>query len=213
MSKISISLGNKVGVWFLGDPKQLKVFLSVEQPGPLEINTEDYTLQEQMHIVLSVGNGSIVTETPYDLLANEYNQKLVPQVAPTPIESPKPEEKKKRYVPSEYEKLHKNCKKVLAQGVRAVKSFVITNENIKILQILKGLESQGKKRASLLSFLEERLKSYEDKISKTLSKGLGTDTVPPPRGKLEPEVEESDFEEIAFSITQIGEVTEEIDPT
>lgn len=208
MSIVKVSLGEKNGMWFIGEPRQIKLVLSAEQPGPVEVETLSLNQSEHLHLVLSVGSKTVITDSTYEILAGEYNSRFFPaEPAAQPV-PPRKRGKPKGTKVNGHEMVVARCRKLLKSGVRAVKSAMISSENIKMLQILRDLEMKGQHRVSLLDFLNERIKVYENSLAAKLAK----DTSPPstidtffPRDTLL-KVEDSDFEEVTISEKVVGKV-------
>lgn len=171
--------GNKTrAIWFLGQPPKPRVSLNFEERGPVTVDLDDLVQGEVEHILFGLKVGDLEVSRPYEELYVYYKNKflsvLKQQELTTEAVGPNTVIEQKKTImdvkAERDEKLIERCSYVVKQGVRSIKGILTTEEDIRVLRKVLEMEIEGKKRKSVLSFIQERIDKINSSIIQEIEK-------------------------------------------
>ncbi len=219
---VELSLNvDKCGMWFLGQPRQTKVSFTFASPGPTQIDFAKLEKQEQEHLLRALQtnkiNSSVLFTDLYQIYiemhtkAPEPSQEVTNYLAAT--EKQKEHETALKQLKQREKReadLDSRCASIIKLSVRALKSCLAKEQDVRILRKIRALELQKgpqKSRRSILDFLDERIRKltmdYQEQIVKELEKSANSKPlVDPykPYDKISYEVEETEEDVIQFAL-------------
>lgn len=137
-------------------------FLSVADPGPIEIDLEDFPEQEKNQIVYGLKTGVLLTEDEVKV-ETTYS---TPQEAPVK-EVPVPED---ITLDQQLSAMKQEAKKVLSGKVATVKRRLGDIQNIHQLKTLFSVEKEGSSRKGVLKALQQLLDTQVSNIQENINK-------------------------------------------
>jgi len=165
-------------MWFLGEPKKLKVSLTCQQPGPVEIDFRVLTSTEQRQILLSMRNQQIeASESFEDLHAIYLTQKQVEEPPPEVkqyLEKKAEEEEQETFLAAQVKaeqktkKITERCEYLATLSYRAIKAALLKEKDPKVFRIFLEIEKKGRARLGVIQFVEERLKRIHMILEKSI---------------------------------------------
>lgn len=170
-------------IWFLGEPKDLIVTLTLNEPGPVELDFESLNDQQKARVIQSLNTLQIESDVSVSELQNreqKQNQKkedMAADINLAVVERLQKEKEKADQIRKEKEeKLLERCKYIMDKPVRAIKSALKNEKDMKLFDKLFTLEQQGKNRKMVLRWLQEKrvflAKEQTKKIDKEVQKAM-----------------------------------------
>jgi hypothetical protein len=199
-------------MWFLGDPKNIKISLNFKEKGPVEVDFSALPLSEQQQILLSLQQGTITSDTAFqDLLAHFRKQQE--KEAPKPVapvvqkvdEKEKELEAIKAAAQERQNQIEKKCKKMAKQSMRALQASIEKERDVKVLRSFMEVEKANKDRETILRLLETRIRECQKEVvleieAEKKNKPL---TYIIPEATFSGDVIESDQTEITLTVEQL----------
>ena len=215
-AKLSLPEEGKLPFFYLGDDlKNLKVNLTFERPGPIEIDLSILTEVEQAVVFNNVSNGDVLCSVPQEELYSFFREmqgrkslESSGSAAKPAVQEDSPAKSKKLAVQKvvierkeKNQEIEKKIQYIVRKGVKSVLATLKDEEDPTILWRYKRAEIKGKKRATILSFLEKKLSKFQDQILENIEKSEGnTNLVSPiPSTQYDNNVIESDLELVQFA--------------
>lgn len=212
--KVSVKLSeNGPMMFFIGEPKDpALITLSIEQPGPIDINLDLLGQKEAKHLVVGVRDGNILADKPFDDLKKFYYEKFVP--AKKSAESEIPAEKdptsdiraeKHKEIRNKEMAIYQRCAYLMQKGIRAIKAALKGEKDMRVLKICQTLELQRgekKSRQSVLDFLAREMRRIQESNLKEAMENASKQVFFDPKrpyDKIEYSVSEEEQEIIALA--------------
>jgi len=211
--QLSLSEESHLPFFFLGDNlKKLKVSLTFESPGPVTVDLTALTEREQAVLFNKVADGSLVCDKPKEQLYTFFRElqgQLSLKGAEKSSEEAVPVKEDKKLLLTKVIVDHKEKKKAVDEkiqhtvkgGVKAVLSVLKDEEDPQILLKYKRYELSGKKRATVLSYIETKLSKFHSSIVQNIETDVGnTNFIPTiPTTQYDNNVVEYDVELVEFA--------------
>jgi hypothetical protein len=223
--KMRIKLNNIYGppLWFLGNPKDLKISLTYEEPGPIEIDFKHLPRSEQEQIIAAVEARHLDSDMSLPQLRSEWAE-ANPSVPVQETETPEQQfraamakeveqrlRKRQEMKAKEDKKVNDKIAYLLKQNVRSLKSALTGQTDERLVQMLLQQERANKKRRVAIQVLEEKLRQLAAKRAKKISREsqlqLKINRWANEKTKVEPVVD-SEQETILLTPSDLVEVTE-----
>jgi hypothetical protein len=202
-TSVSIDENSNLAMWFLGpNPKQIRVALTFENRGPVEIDFDEVSEVERKQLLRDIGAGKILSSVKYDVLRDHYRgQQKEP---PTPTEEKKVilMEKIQKHQ-AKQAKIEERINYLLKQSARSVKSALKKEKSATILHAFRRREQTGKARKGILSFLDEKIKRIQEEAVKKSNANRMKQLIPKQFGGTDQyNVVESEQEIVQFSMAE-----------
>lgn len=162
-------------VWFLGEPRKIRVSLSFQTPGPVEIDFTTLTLKEQKQVLHSLRLGHITSDVPLAELLSLHEQTQPKEAPPPPVQQylAKQEKentaalllKQKATKEQKDQQLAERCAYLVKQSVKAIKAVVSKSEDTRFLRVLLTAEKEAKARATVVSYIEEQIRKVQYEVA------------------------------------------------
>lgn len=172
--QISLNPKQFVPMWFLGEPKNIKLSLTMTEPGPVEINFFDLQIEDQKRILNDLFTGVLTSDVRFDELLKAFKdrQKQVEKVVekPAPLQekpvtetSAKP---RKPYVRVE-DQIDIKAKSLVKGSFPAIRSALHQDgTDIRLIRKVYEYEQQKKRpRKSVIDWLGEKLRKVEKDLA------------------------------------------------
>ena len=215
-----ISLAGRTSMWFLGKPKQIKISLNFVDPGPVEVDFNTLELEEQKYILVSLQNGSLKTDEPFQDLLKTYNKKKQKVEAPPEVH----EYLKKQKVDKRQEELLKikaqtearaqaivdRCEFLSKQKVKVIKSELKKEKDVKFLRAFLETEEASGKRPSIVILIKDRIRANTKEVALQLHASEQTPPIPikVPEATFGGDVVESEDTTITLTSEQLKKLAE-----
>jgi len=214
---IKLDQHNGPPIWFLGEPKKVKVSLTYQQPGPETIEFEKLSELEQKQILIGIQKKTLESDKSYMDLYNLYLQGQPKEEAPSQEvqtylnkKKEKKVEKKQLSVLAKREKQEQKfksrCEHISKQTTRAIKAAIKNEDDLRLLRTLLQMELKNKNRISVKDLLQEHIRKIQKEISIGIEKAttdkpisLGT-----PREMFPYEILESESQVVHFASEAIA---------
>lgn len=180
---------NGPAMWFLGDPpKNIKVNLNFVNPGPVDLDFKSLQLGEQKQVLIALKEEKIETDEDYQNLYNIYT-KLLSQKEEIVEENDKPIKKKfslfKKDSVAQLQKdrekreiqLKERCNYLSKQSIKAIKSALKKEKDVKFLKMFLEMEESKKGRVSIIDFIKTQIRKFQKEVAVSLKKNKDTEPI------------------------------------
>jgi hypothetical protein len=154
--QISIKLSDPDRVPFWGLVGRFQ--LTANDPGPMDIIWDHLMPAEKRQVIMGARYGQIEIDKDIDELVRSI------QSVPIPIETPS-KSIQEIITPD-------TPQQVLNKSPKQVKEMITDSTDLRFIRNMLELEAKGKKRKSILSFLQEKISNIETSVQQSLKKGL-----------------------------------------
>ena len=211
--KLSLSEEGNLPFFFLGeDLHNLKVQLTFEKPGPVDVVLEDLTEQEQAVLFRDLVNKKLVCDLPiqelYNFFRSMQGQKSLEKVAEKTKVDEETVNAAKKALLQEVQKRQQQKSEVedriqyiVKKGVKAVLAALKDVDDYPTLLAYQRAEVKEKKRATVLSYIETKLSRFNKQIHENIENSEGNTNLfkPLPSTQYDNSVIESDEELVQFA--------------
>lgn len=173
----------------LGDPTQLSLLLSFENPGPQRVDFTLLSAADQRRVLAHINAEQLESDVPYEALVAEY-QRLFSQAAPAEppkvATQPAPQavgasgptmQLPQKHVDLQVE-FEKRCKALSRKSLKALKKEFADDVDIRVLRRLRDLELEKRSpRKSILDFIELAIRQYNEAVINSIEKNDDADTI------------------------------------
>ena len=218
--KIKLSENSPVSMLFIGEPKNLVASLTFANPGPVDLDFDTLSRQQQLKVLNALKQGVVETDTPFQDLYDKWNlsqpksppeDKPVPQTDTPVVKDPSKAEERmalEKERADKEQKLFERCSLLLKQNTKVIQAELLGEEDTRFIRNLLQMESANKQRKIVLSFLQEKLVKIEAKIAKKISKDVAEQVAYTPRKYHEP----TDFETKGYTVVESEQKTVVLSP-
>lgn len=140
-------------MWFLGS-REIKVSLSISNPGPVNVDIPSLTEAELKHLVLSLRTQQITSKMKVETLLEEYMKAKRPVALPKP-----PDPKILAKLQQKTDELMKRVVYLSSQTRGTIISNVRTTTDLRFLRFLLETEQGNRKRKSVIQAIQYRIES------------------------------------------------------
>lgn len=162
---VEISLSNDRDFFILPRPYGKETPLSMDNMGPVELDLDLMTQQDRNCILFNVSCGRFISNTKLEVLAPTHSSESEP--VSTPAASPV---KKVDPVKNQTDR-NKKLVPILKGTVAEVKPRIEKVQTVKELKTLITAEKRGRKRKSILSAIDSRIKELSAEITNAIETG------------------------------------------
>jgi hypothetical protein len=176
--------------------------LTVDEPGPIDVNVDTLTRQQAGQLLMSVNLGKVTTDVDFLEL---FKQKFVsPEVLAKMLVKPAPKvlppiEEKEFSVLEKLVADKERWKNLLSQSIPSIKKQLPSFSSTELLSI-KNVETNGKKRARVLEALDQLIDKFFAEVKANIP------DAPPlpdePYSTNVSDVVESNVENVTFTIPE-----------
>jgi hypothetical protein len=160
-------------MWFLGEPKAIKLSLTYLKPGPENIDFEKLTLQDQAHILRGIRDEIVEVDTPYEVLHKQYTNNIPPMAVPPqpavqaaqPVAQETPKESIVEIRREKEEKFQRRCEHISKQSARVLKAALKGTEDIRLARQVLHLETLGRNRTSVRDYLKGLIQKLQGEVT------------------------------------------------
>jgi hypothetical protein len=159
-------------MWFLGEPTNLIVSLNFANPGPVELDFDGLSTDQQKQILNSIQAGHIKTDVDF----NELNRRWLRSNPPVKQETPQHNEalalniemakrKEERLKKAEERKMREDAerekmvKNLIDVSIRALKQGIAGNRDITFIRMLLAAEKVNQNRKGAIRLLQEKIEA------------------------------------------------------
>ena len=164
---MQIRLGiNGPAFWFLGDPKKLSVFLSLDSMGPVDVDINTLTVQERYKLLNSLNNKEIETDDDYKTLFNKPYIEPVKEdikdevlskqnnILEKALKAKGKAEKRRNEL---LDKQEARCKLFLKSSLLAIRTSVKDETDLSFLRAILKAEIAHRNRKSVINYLNKKI--------------------------------------------------------
>lgn len=224
MIQLQLNL-EKVSMWFLGDPKDVKVSLNFANSGPVDVDFLTLSDSEQIKILNDIQRNVLFCNMSFQDLYQVYLRGKTPtpekttisesmdtevQIEVLPVPKDKPPSDKPIYIVDDekikkvFQKRTEKCKELVKQSFKQLKVSLEKEKDISILRDLRKIEEEKKKpRKAILSLIEEELKKRGLKNLEVIKTEESLKNKPSDPLSYDQVVIESDEEIVFFSADKV----------
>lgn len=159
-------------MWFLGEPRNLIVSLTGENPGPIELDFYKLGTMDQMRVLTAMKNGEVEGDPSFEDLYAEWSKKskhTPPQQNPPAnavAEAIINSRLKTEVTRTEREaKFQERCDWAVTQNIKSLKSLIQNSDDIRFLRTILQAERTGKGRKTVIRWITERLNRFEKVVA------------------------------------------------
>jgi len=204
--------------WFLGDPKNLLVSLTYQDPGPASVDFSQLTQLECRKICMDIQRGKLECDIPFNKLAAEYDKFF--RRDPTTTPEAGSARKKRTGVDKalkiagvrekQEEKFQKRCKMIAKQSIRALRAALKDEKDMRLLRKVRDLELEKRSpRPTVLDLIELQVQKLQLNVATNIEKNAGSVEIeaesPPKKETFVSDVIESDKEIVQFTPDELEE--------
>lgn len=169
-------------MWFLGDSSNLKAHLTYLDPGPVDVDFDSLTENEQKALLIALRDKIIISNENFDDL---YQRWLKSRPAQTEEKKIDPQEvlrqemarrmalqvaKREKELREKEEKFQERCRYLSQQGVNALKTAINHETDERTLHQLLRIEEQEQKRTMIVRQIHHKLRQIESQRAKEIEK-------------------------------------------
>lgn len=167
--------------WFLGEPRDIRVSLTMTDPGPIEVDFDALADVERTKIMADLQRGIVESDVPFPTL-HEVCLRL--QAPPPPsVEAEAHLAQQQRYEAAQkalkqqvakekkVKKFNERVDYLSKLGVRAVRAALQDESDIRLLRAIREKEALKKRpRKSLMNFIEDKIKRIQLSVVEDIEK-------------------------------------------
>jgi hypothetical protein len=167
-----------VPMFFLGDPRDLAVSLTLYEPGPVEVDPDKLDKVYHQKLLVAIKNRVISSDIPFEELYSAFLTKY-PPVGPTPEQTAEAQKaamliqarlRRDTRMKEQEDKLQERCLFLHKQGIIAMKSSLKEEKDLRVFRTLLHMEEAEKKRKGTLAYLHKKIHQIELEIIKRAEK-------------------------------------------
>lgn len=171
-------------MWYLGEPKNIRVSLTFSKPGPVEIDFASFTKEEQVKVLVGIRDGQLESDVTFQELYHQWanHQPAVPPEPDNPYIEPiqaRLNEARLKLEASRREKEDKGkqrCLYLLAKSVRAIKAAITSITDRQLIHMMLLTEKAGKARKGVTAALEKKMRQLIVKEQMSVAKKVSKAT-------------------------------------
>lgn len=216
--ELSLNPKRPLPMWFLGKPKEIKVSLTMVNPGPVEVDFSSLERGEQEKVLIGLKDGVLTSDVPFQELykywketepkkeEKEAEEKIVEQQQDVPI---LPKAKSQGPITVE-DKLDHRADIIVERSFPAVRT-ALKNADIRLIRkVYQREEKKLHPRVSVLNWLMKKLRKHETEVATQLRKVQEANKKPPRKitNMFEIVEDESEVVELIIDRTQKNETIE-----
>ena len=159
-------------MFFLGDPRDLILSLSLYEPGPVDVDLDKLDRVCHQKLLVAIKNKVLSSDVPFSELYSAFLAKY-PPAGPSPEQTAEAQRaamlvqarlrRESRMVEQE-DKFQEKCAFLSRQKVGAMKSSLKGEKDLRIFRTLLHIEESGKQRKGVLSYLLKKIHQLELEI-------------------------------------------------